>query len=70
MYSGFLREPRLLALAYDLEQALHPRSQPEMLGAVPPEPSEAGICTGLPRPQIGGRAHLPHHLGTGKPFKH
>lgn len=69
MYSGFLKEPRLLALAYDLEQAIHPRRQPEMLGEVPPEPENAGICEGLPRPQIGGKAHMTHHLGTGKPFK-
>jgi amidase len=69
MYSGFLREPRLLALAYDLEQAINPRRQPEMLGELPPEPPDAGICAGLPRPQIGGKAHLTHHLGTGKPFK-
>jgi amidase len=69
MYSGFLKEPKLLALAYDLEQAIHPRRQPEMLGEVPPEPENAGICEGLPRPQIGGKAHMTHHLGTGKPFK-
>jgi amidase len=69
MYSGYLHEPQLLALAYDLEQELNPRSEPEMLGAVPPEPDDAGICEGLPRPVIGGKAHLPHHLGTGKPFK-
>ena len=69
MYGGFLREPRLLALAYDLEQALQPRRQPEMLGEVPSEPLDAGICGGLPRPQIGGKAHLLHHIGTGKPIK-
>jgi amidase len=69
MYSGFLKEPRLLALAYDLEQAIQPRRQPEMLGEVPTEPADEGICEGLPRPQIGGKAHLTHHLGTGKPFK-
>ena len=69
MYSAFLHEPQLLALAYDLEQAIHPRRQPEMLGEVPPEPADAGICEGLPRPLIGGKAHLTHHLGTGKPFK-
>jgi len=68
MYSGFLNEPRLLALAYDLEQAIQPRRQPEMLGEVPPEPADAGICEGL-RPQIGGKAHMTHHLGTGKPFR-
>ena len=69
MYSGFLREPRLLALAYDLEQELQPRRHPELLGEVPPEPPDAGICASLPRPQIGGKAHLPHHIGTGKPFR-
>jgi amidase len=69
MYSGFLQEPRLLALAYDLEQELNPRSEPKMLGAVPPEPLDEGICAGLPGPQIGGKAHMTHHLGTGKPFK-
>ena len=69
MYSGFLREPRLLALAYDLEQELQPRRHPEMLSAVPPEPPDAGICASLPRPQIGGKAHLLHHIGTGKPIK-
>ena len=55
MYSGFLEEPRLLALAYDLEQAINPRRQPEMLGEEPPEPLDEGICESLPRPQIGGR---------------
>ena len=69
MYSGFLREPQLLALAYDLEQALQARRPPQMLGSEPPEPEDAGICAALPRPIIGGKAHLPHHLGTGKPFK-
>jgi amidase len=69
MYGGFLKEPRLLALAYDLEQAIHPRRQPEMLGEVPPEPADAELCEGLARPQIGGTAHMTHHLGTGKPLK-
>jgi amidase len=72
MYSGFLQEPKLLAFAYALEQAIHPRTQPQFLGAVPPEPADAGICSALPKkPHIfKGKAHLPHHLGTGKPFKH
>jgi amidase len=69
MYSGFLHEPQLLAFAFDLEQAIQPRRQPEMLGEIPPEPPNAGICAGLPGPQIGGKAHMTHHLGTGKPFK-
>lgn len=72
MYSGFLQEPKLLAFAYDLEQELKPRSQPQFLDAVPPEPPDAGICAALPRkPHVfRGKAHLPHHFGTGKPFRH
>jgi hypothetical protein len=71
MYSGFLQEPTLLALAYDLEQEIHPRRQPEYLGSVPPEPPNAGICDMLaPTPRIsGGRPRLPYHLGTGKAFR-
>ena len=71
MYSGFLREPELLAFAYDLEQEIKPRSQPEFLGSVPDEPADTGICAALPkRPHVfSGKAHLPHHLGTGKPFR-
>ena len=67
MYSGFLQEPTLLGLAYDLEQEIHPRSQPEFLGTVPPEPPDAGICSGPPRPLTGG-THVPYHFGTGKPL--
>ena len=69
MYSGFLQEPTLLGLAYDLEQEIHPRSQPEFLGMVPPEPPDAGICSMPARPltEVG---RLPYHFGTGKPFKH
>jgi amidase len=33
MYSGFLQEPTLLAFAYDLEQAIKPRTQPGFLGS-------------------------------------
>jgi hypothetical protein len=40
----------------------------QFLGAVPPEPADAGICAALPKkPHVfKGKAHLPHHLGTGK----
>jgi amidase len=55
MYSTFLREPQLLAFAYDLEQALNARSQPQFLGSVIPVPN-AGLCDGKPR----GKGHLPH----------
>jgi hypothetical protein len=58
MYSGFLQEPRLLALAYDLEQALPPRATPQFLGAVPPEPPDAGLCGGPPRPRPLGNGDI------------
>ena len=72
MYSGFLQEPKLLSFAYDLEQAIRPRREPGYLGSVPPEPPDAGICAALPsKPHaFTGKAHLPHHLGTGKPLPH
>src|SRR5438034_2929246 len=69
MYSGFLKEPTLLALAYDLEQAIKPRTQPEFLGSVPPEPPDAGICATLTAAQtqlVNGRGQTSKHLGTGK----
>ena len=72
MYSGFLKEPTLLALAYDLEQAIKPRTQPQFLGSVPPEPPDAGICATLTAAAVpkllNGRAKVSHHIGTGKPF--
>jgi amidase len=69
MYSGFLQEPTLLGLAYDLEQEIHPRSQPGFLGMVPPEPPDAGICP-APLRSVTPGTRLPYHFGTGKPFKH
>ncbi len=71
IYSTFLREPQLLAYAYDLEQAIQPRSQPAFLGEVPPEPPDAGICDATPArraPLPNGRLRLTHHFGTGKPL--
>jgi amidase len=44
MFSGYRRDETLLRIAYDVEQELRPRSQPRYLGAVPPEPADAGIC--------------------------
>ena len=71
MYSGFLQEPKLLAFAYDLEQALRPRTQPAFLDMVPLEPPDAGICAALPtKPHIfTGKGHLPRHFGSGKAFR-
>src|SRR6266704_3946596 len=72
MYSGFLKEPKLLALAFDLEQAIKPRTQPQFLGSVPPEPPDAGICatlTTVAAPKlVNGRAQVSRHFGTGKPL--
>ena len=60
LYSGFLKEAELIGIAYDLEQSLGVRRQPEMLGVVT-DPPNAGIC-GVPRPPevFKGAAHLPH----------
>ena len=73
MYSGFLKEPTLLAFAYDLEQSIKPRVQPTSLGTVPPEPADAGICatlapttTSSPTLLADGTAQTSRHLGTGK----
>src|SRR6266849_3917201 len=75
MYSGFLKEPKLIALAYDLEQAIKPRTQPGFLGSVPPEPPDAGICATLSTATassqtllVNGRGQTSTHLGTGKAF--
>jgi amidase len=57
MYSTALDEPQLLAMAYDLEQVLLPRRQPQFLGSIIPIPN-AGLCSKPHQPQ--GKAHLPH----------
>lgn len=44
LYSGFLREPMLLAIAYDLEQELNARRPPRFLGAIA-DPPNAELCT-------------------------
>jgi amidase len=58
MYSTFLREPQLIGFAYDLEQELNVRRQPQFLGFVRPIPN-AGLCQQQRQPQVfTGRAHL------------
>jgi amidase len=71
MYAGLHQEAKLIAFAFDLEQAVQPRRAAQFLGSVPPEPPDAGICEVLPsKPHVfTGKAHLPRHLGTGKPIK-
>jgi amidase len=56
MYSTALHEAQLIAMAYDLEQELHARQQPQLLGAIQPIPN-GGFCTGH---QNHGQPHLPH----------
>jgi amidase len=56
MYSTFLHEPQLIAMAYDLEQELNARKQPQFLNAIIPIPN-ADLCN---KPQPRGKAHLPH----------
>lgn len=72
MYAGLLQEPQLLAMAFDLEQEIQPRSQPNFRGRVPDEPPDAGICSPTVSRQrsVGGRISMPYHFGTGKPFSH
>jgi len=44
MYAGFLQEPKLVAFAYALEQAIKPRTAPRYLGALQPFPPNPGLC--------------------------
>jgi amidase len=56
MYSTAFHEAQLIAMAYDLEQALNARQQPQLLGAIQPIPN-GGFCNGH---QNHGQPHLPH----------
>jgi amidase len=62
MYSTFLREPKLIGFAYDLEQQQKVRRQPRFLGSVIPVPN-ADLCG--PHAEQGqvftGRANMPPH---------
>jgi amidase len=60
MYSTFLREPELLGFAYDLEQELNVRRQPQFLDEIV-DPPPAGLCGEAKPPEVfKGKAHLPH----------
>jgi amidase len=58
MYSTFLHEPQLIGFAYDLEQEINVRQQPQFLNSVIPVP-KADLCTGHPNQ---GKPHLPHRF--------
>ncbi len=66
IYSGFLKEPKLIALAYDLEQALGPRTTPKFLGNTPLDPPDAGICALLPKntPGQGSGIGMRRNIGN------
>lgn len=54
MSGRFLDEPKLISLAYDLEQELGPRALPQYLGTVPGPFADAGLCP-VPTPARTGR---------------
>jgi len=56
MYSTAFHEAQLIAMAYDLEQELNARQQPQLLGSIIPIPN-GGFCTGHGH---HGQPHLPH----------
>ena len=58
LYAGFLQEPKLISIAYAMEQLLQPRSQPQFAGSVPPDPPDAGLC---PAPQATARGRGRDH---------
>ncbi|MGE5344731.1 MAG: amidase family protein [Acidithiobacillales bacterium] len=64
MVSTAWQEAKILGLMYDLEQELNAQTPPKFLGAVPPEPPDAGLCTGT-KPKAsaalapGGRVSRP-----------
>jgi len=62
MYSTFLREPKLIGFAYDLEQQQKVRRQPRFLGSVIPVPN-AHLCdTHAEQGQVfTGTANMPPH---------
>jgi amidase len=66
MYGGFLSEPTLLALAYDIEQTLQARTQPQFAG-MPPEFPDAGICPVATKPgRRRRRRGEAFHPGSGR----
>lgn len=62
MYSTFLREPKLIGFAYDLEQRMQIRRKPQFLDSVTPVPN-AHLCDqrAEPRHVFPGTAKMPTH---------
>jgi amidase len=62
MYSTFLREPKLIGLAYDLEQQMQVRRKPEFLGSVIPVPNGHFCDVHAEQGQaFPGTANMPPH---------
>ena len=59
---GFLSEPKLIAIAYAIEQLLDARRQPRFRGSVPPEPPDAGICSTLEGSAGTGQVRMDREL--------
>jgi len=62
MYSTFLREPQLLGFAFDLEQRIQVRREPQFRGSVIPVPN-ADLCDNHAEgnPVFPGAARMPRH---------
>jgi amidase len=62
MYSTFLREPKLIGFAYDLEQRMQVRRKPQFLDSVTPVPN-AHLCDQHAEPDrvFTGTAKMPAH---------
>ena len=60
MCSTFLREPKLIGFAYDLEQRMQVRRPPQFLDSVTPVPN-AHLCYEHPEPSrvFPGTAKMP-----------
>ncbi len=63
MYAGFLEEPKLLAFAYALEQALRPRTAPRFLGPLQPFPPDPGYCSAS---DGHGKGRHEHRVAAGR----
>ena len=65
MYAGSMQEPQLIRIGHAIERLLEPREQqPQFLGAVPPEPPDAGICATLPGGDVGARIEALRQSGS------
>ena len=72
MCSRYMREPTLLAYAFNLEQELrtHLYNPPRYLGSPQPYPPNPGLRTTPPKPKLfTGKPQMHRHLGTGKLFR-